>query len=146
MVSDFDFNLYFSNSNEVSTFLYVYWPFESPLLFLEMPVHIFCLFIYWVLLFLLISRRSLCILDINTDSVTSVAKYLPTCDLSLHSLYVSFDREVHHFKVVKFSLFLSRLHFFLSYLGTPFPLQCYKLNLSYCLGKVSSFCLKYLSP
>lgn len=49
------------------------------------------------------------------------------------------------YKVNKFSLFLCRLHFFVSYLGTPSLLQYYKPNFSHCLWKVSQFCVKYMS-
>lgn len=60
--------------------------------------------------FLLISRRSLCILNINPVSITSFANYLSTVTClyaSFISLFLmSFDREVPHPKVTKFTFSL----------------------------------------
>lgn len=91
--------------------------------------------------FLLISRRSLCILNINPVSITSFANYLST----VTCLYASFislflmSLLIEKFLILKWPnlLFLYKPIYFIFYLGTPSLLQCYDVMASYCLWKVS---------
>lgn len=98
------------------------------LLFCKVHIQTFSPFIYWVSLLLIC--RSLCILNINPISITFVVKYLPICDV--FSLYVFLERDVHYFKVAKFSLFCMGLIFKITFRNF-FPTSCYKVNFLHCL-------------
>lgn len=100
MVSDYDFNLYFSNSSEVSTFscLLAIWSSSftnvcsNILPIFQLDVSLFCWFlgdhyVFWIL-------------------ILFVLPLLQNIFLFVTCLYMSFDGEVHNFKMAKFDLFL----------------------------------------